>query len=115
MREKMSRPSSSVPNQCAWDGASRRTGRLIDAGSCGAIQGAKRAKITKMTTSTTPVAASGLWRAFPAILRRNEMEAVDMMDFKARLLCLEFVYRVCFHSGNVGRVAAPHARLNLHL
>lgn len=49
------------------------------AGSCGAIQGANRAKITKMTTNTTPVAASGLWRAFTATERRNEMAEVDKL------------------------------------
>src|SRR5271169_936246 len=49
------------------------------AGSCGAIQGANSAKITKTTTSTTPVAASGLWRAFRATLRRNEMAVVDTL------------------------------------
>src|ERR1700733_2566638 len=78
MREKMSRPSSSVPNQCACDGPPRRAGRLMKAGSCGAIQGAKRAQVTKTTINATPVAASGLWRAFPAIRRRNEMAAVDI-------------------------------------
>src|ERR1700735_4910399 len=72
MREKMSRPSSSVPNQCARDGASSRAGRLMEAGSCGAIQGAKSAKITKIKTNSTPNAASGLRRA----VRRNEMAAV---------------------------------------
>ena len=51
------------------------------AGSCGAIQGAIRAKITKMTTSTTPAAASGLWPA----ARRNEMAAVDMSQKIRRL------------------------------
>ena len=43
----MSRPSSSVPNQCAADGESRRAGRLMAAGSWWAIQGAKRAKHEK--------------------------------------------------------------------
>src|ERR1700758_1370424 len=74
----MSRPSSSVPNQCADDGRSRRAGRWIEAGSCGAIQGAKRAKITKTTTSTTPMAAKGLWRALTATRRRSEMAAADI-------------------------------------
>src|SRR5271165_4350085 len=78
MRERMSRPSSSVPNQCACDGESRRAGRLMAAGSCGAIHGANRAKITKTITNTTPVAASGLWRTFPAAQRRNEMAVVDI-------------------------------------
>src|SRR5581483_5213639 len=49
----------------------------MDAGSCGAIHGASRAKITKTRTSTTPTAARGLWRAFPTIRRRKEMAAVD--------------------------------------
>jgi hypothetical protein len=31
-------------------------------------------------TSTTPVAASGLWRALPATWRRNEMAGVDKFD-----------------------------------
>src|ERR1022692_73278 len=75
MRERMSRPSSSVPNQWAWDGVPRRVGRLMAAGSCGAIQGANKAKITKRMTNTTPAAASGLW---PAV-RRNEMAAVDKL------------------------------------
>src|SRR5271169_954425 len=78
MRERMSRPSSSVPNQWGWDGASRRAGRLMAAGSCGAIQGANRAKTTNTMTSTKPIAASGLWRAFVATERRNERAAVDM-------------------------------------
>jgi hypothetical protein len=51
------------------------------AGSCGAIQGANRAKITKRITNTTPVAASGLWRAFPASERRNEIAVVDMTEY----------------------------------
>src|SRR5580698_5304819 len=79
-RERMSRPSSSVPNQWLWDGVSRRAGKWTAAGSCGAIQGANRAKITKMMTSTTPVAASGLWRAFPATERLNVMVVVDKLD-----------------------------------
>src|SRR5579864_5318100 len=74
----MSRPSSSVPNQCADEGGPRRAGKLIDAGSCGAIHGANSANITKTTTSTTPAAASGLWRAFPATRRPNDMAALDM-------------------------------------
>src|SRR6266852_7930925 len=74
MRERMSRPSSSLPNQCAAEGGSRRVGRLIAAGSWGAIQGAKIANSTKIDPNTTPVAARGLWRA----ARRNEMAAVDI-------------------------------------
>src|ERR1700687_5896785 len=50
----------------------------MEAGACGAIQGAKKAKITKTTTSTTPMAASGLWRALTATRRRSEMAAADI-------------------------------------
>ena len=52
----------------------------MEAGSCGAIQGANSAKITNTTTNTAPVAASGLWRAFTAIERRSEMAGVDKLD-----------------------------------
>ena len=69
----MSRPSSSVPHQCADDGGERRVGRSIYAGSCGEIHGANIAQITKTMTNTAPVAASGLWRA----ARGSEMERVD--------------------------------------
>jgi hypothetical protein len=47
------------------------------AGSWGAIHGANSAKITKMTTSTTPAAAKGLWPA----ARRSEMAAVDNDEY----------------------------------
>lgn len=49
----------------------------MDAGSWGAIQGANSAKITKTTTSITPAAASGLWRA----VRRSEMAAVAISSY----------------------------------
>src|SRR5260370_42573504 len=61
-RERMSRPSSSVPHQCCVEGVCKRFGRSMCAGSCGAIQGAKTAEKTKMDTSKTPTAAKGLWR-----------------------------------------------------
>src|SRR6266404_9914946 len=75
-RERMSRPSSSVPHQCRAVGLCRRFGKSMCAGSCGAIQGAKIAEKTKMETRTTPMAASGLWRA----TRGSEMARVDMDD-----------------------------------
>src|SRR5262249_17838489 len=59
----MSRPSSSVPHQREGLGESRRSGRLIWAGSWGASQGAKIAQRTKMITNPTPAAANGLCRA----------------------------------------------------
>src|SRR5437867_3918607 len=74
-RERMSRPNSSVPHQWSEDGRERRVGKSIWAGSWGAIQGAKRAKITKMKTRTTPIVARRLWLA----ARRNEMAVVDMV------------------------------------
>src|SRR4029077_10617977 len=73
-RERMSRPSSSVPHQCCVEGVCKRFGRSMCAGSCGAIQGAKIAENTKTETSTTPTAANGLWRA----VWGSEMARVDM-------------------------------------
>src|SRR5437870_2244794 len=74
-RERMSRPNSSVPHQCAEEGAANRAGRSMWAGSRGAIHGANRAKMTKITTNTTPVAARGLWRAVGG----SEMAMVDIL------------------------------------
>jgi hypothetical protein len=71
------------------------------AGSCGAIQGAHRAKITKMTTSTTPVAANGLWRAFTATDRRNVMAVVDKLA--CGILPVNNSSRHCFRGGADGR------------
>src|SRR5277367_5711842 len=93
-RERMSRPNSSVPNQCPCEEGARRAGRLIAAGSCGAIQGANNAKITNRTTSAAPAAASGLCRAFwlrPCHMREDgageggEMAGADMGDRDAIL------------------------------
>src|SRR5450755_3613565 len=74
-RERMSRPSSSVPHQCWAEGVCSRLGRSMCAGSCGAIQGAKIAAKAKRTTRITPIAASGLCRA----TRGSEMARVDML------------------------------------
>src|SRR5579864_9068098 len=71
-RERISRPNSSVPSQCADEGELNLVGSSIAAGSCGAIQGANTANMTNTRTSTTPIAASGLWRALPAIRLRSE-------------------------------------------
>jgi hypothetical protein len=37
--------------------------------------------MTKTITNTTPAAASGLWRAFPAILELKETVAVDIAKY----------------------------------
>src|SRR5437868_5911446 len=71
-RERMSRPNSSVPNQCAFDGGCNRAGRLSAAGSWGAIHGANIANSTKMVTITAPAAASGRLRACRAPLANDE-------------------------------------------
>src|SRR5207253_8623430 len=73
-RERMSRPSSSDPQICNSDGGASRLARLMCAGSCGAIQGAKIAQTTKNVTNTAPIAASGLLRA----RRGSEMAVVEM-------------------------------------
>src|SRR5882672_7772830 len=54
VRERMSRPSSSVPIQCARDGDASLAGRFCAAGSAGAIQGANRAANNKMTALFAP-------------------------------------------------------------
>src|SRR6185312_73800 len=58
----MSRPSSSVPNQCAPLGGCKREGRSILLGFCGAIHGANNANTTNTATSTMPMDASTLRR-----------------------------------------------------
>ena len=55
----MSRPNSSDPQICLNEGGASRVAKLICAGSCGAIQGAKTANVMKQTTKTQPSAASG--------------------------------------------------------
>ena len=79
-RERISRPSSSVPHQWAAEGVASRTARSMRAGSCGASHGANSAQITKTTTSTAPAAASGLWRA----RRGSEMAVVDKLEVYSR-------------------------------
>src|SRR5262249_27594891 len=59
-REKISRPSSSVPNQWAALGGCNREGRSTSLGFFGASQGANSAKITKIVTRTTPAVAKRL-------------------------------------------------------
>src|SRR5216684_1587113 len=78
-REKMSRPSSSVPNQCVAPGGCKREGRSIAAGFCGAIQGAKSANKTKITTSTTPEEANTLRR--PSADAVENVEAMTMENY----------------------------------
>src|SRR6202051_1195987 len=75
-RDRMSRPSSSVPHQCCAEGVCKRFGRSIRAGSCGEIQGANTAEKIKIETNTTPTAASGLCRA----TRGSEMAKVDILE-----------------------------------
>src|ERR1039458_7111904 len=74
-RERMSRPSSSVPHQCCAEGVCKRFGRSMCAGSCGAIQGAKIAENANTATKMTPTATKELWRA----MRGSEMARVDMV------------------------------------
>jgi hypothetical protein len=104
-------------------------GRWMAAGSCGAIQDANKATITKATTNTTPAAASGLWRAFcvaqPATRRRNEMALVNMALVNMALVNmekilnrpgLEIARKLCFHKRNAATVSPVRTRaINLHL
>src|SRR5882724_2611276 len=74
----MSRPSSSVPNQCAALGGWSREGKSILPGSCGAIQGANMAKMTKTTTRTMPAEASTLLR--PRVFAAVQVVEKTMSD-----------------------------------
>src|SRR5579864_1909657 len=58
----MSRPNSSVPNQCAPLGGWSREGKSMLLGFCGAIHGANCAKVMNTATSTMPMDASTLRR-----------------------------------------------------
>ncbi len=61
--EKMSRPTWSVPNQCAADGALSTTNGWVAVPASpgkGAISGAKMAASTISSTSAPPVVSSGL-------------------------------------------------------
>ena len=60
MREKMSRPSSSVPNQCSWEGGSRRAVSVCPKGDWAVSQGARTAMTISASTTTRPATASGL-------------------------------------------------------
>src|SRR5580704_3093892 len=80
-RERMSRPSSSVPHQWADEGGERRAGRSMWAGSWGASHGARIARMIKIATSTAPVVARALCRA----TRWSEMGRVDMGRLLSRV------------------------------
>ena len=64
MRDRMSRPSSSVPNQYIADGALRTARKLALTGSNGAIHGASSATSTKNPTTAAPMTALLLARNF---------------------------------------------------
>lgn len=66
----------------------------MDAGSWGAIQGANSAQKTNTITSTTPVAASGLWRAFPAMRCLSDTGSVDTDDMKLPDFEAKFATRI---------------------
>ncbi len=57
-RENTSRPSSSVPNQCADDGPSRMP-NFCASGFCGATSGAKIAITAQAPITARPASASG--------------------------------------------------------
>src|SRR5262249_28638339 len=81
-REKMSRPSSSVPNQCAALGGCKREGRSTLLGLCGAIHGANNAKITNTATNITPAVASALRR--PSDVTVLQVVAFSIVPSEAR-------------------------------
>src|SRR5579859_1298918 len=81
-RERMSRPSSSVPNQCPALGGCNLEGRSMALGLCGAIHGPKSAKTTKITANTAPAVASALRRpnaaaAFQVVETETDIRSDD--------------------------------------
>src|SRR5690606_2739253 len=76
----MSRPNSSVPNQCSAEGGRRRALRSCATGSYGASTGASTATATRHATSTRPTTAPRLRRkrlaAGDARMRRRGDAAV---------------------------------------
>src|SRR5271165_1442826 len=57
-RENTSRPTSSVPNQCASEGALRTVAQLCAVGSYGAMTGASKARSANSTMSSSPKTAA---------------------------------------------------------
>ncbi|MNH24727.1 hypothetical protein D3C81_2230460 [compost metagenome] len=67
----MSRPYSSVPNQCAAPGACRALARFCTTGSWVAIHGAKVATTISSTATSSPARVMGLrnrWRSTRRLL-----------------------------------------------
>ncbi|MNQ92707.1 hypothetical protein D3C85_1081390 [compost metagenome] len=64
-RLKISRPNSSVPNQCRAFGATSALLRSCTSGLYGAISGAKAATISSSRTIPPPIAVSGLRAILP--------------------------------------------------
>jgi hypothetical protein len=73
-RLSTSRPFSSVPIQCAQDGAFLISVQLVWVGSNGATQGASRATMTKSVMMTNPPTAAGRRKK-----RRTARRAGDCM------------------------------------
>src|SRR5689334_15937213 len=85
-RERMSRPSSSVPIQWAALGGCSRSGRSMLLGLCGAIHGANRAKITNTATSAMPIEASTLRRPSVTAVVQVEEAIRSQVNHKGREL-----------------------------
>ncbi len=64
MRARMSRPISSVPSQCAAEGAVRIAPQSVATGSGIGRSGARIARATKKATSAVPNIADLWWRNF---------------------------------------------------
>src|SRR5215831_14099577 len=81
----MSRPSSSVPNQCAELGGCSREGKSILLGFCGAIHGANSANTINTATNTMPADASMLRRpSVAAVVHVVERAMVNPSYLKHR-------------------------------
>ena len=74
-RENTSRPTSSVPSQCAAEGGLRTARKLEANGSCGATQGAARATMMK-ARMTAPATRLAGWRLSRRSTRRRRPSAM---------------------------------------
>src|SRR6266853_3154204 len=80
VRDRTSRPSSSVPNQCCAPGGRKRSGRLWAAGSRGASHGAKTAIRTSNTVTARPQQPN------PLVLRNCRIgDSCFMNSFRIRV------------------------------
>src|SRR3954470_18511958 len=104
MREKVSRPSSSVPIQCAPFGARRRRAFCSEA-EYGAMSGAKMARMTVKAMMTAPMMPIGL-RHLRRMPRRERPDSA-IGDGATVVLVLVLVLILSESAGQCRRTTHP--------